>query len=503
MPPNVLLIILDSVRAQNTSLHGHHHQTTPFLEEFASEATNYTHARSPSDGSQQSHASIFTGLHPEEHGCFNRSVTLEAGHSIWEELQDEGFDTGVFSTNPYLSHLDLGLRHGFEAIVGDGSITRQTFPFPEAPNPQSANTGNIRAYFDHLRETDHMAKGLVNGVSEKFFHPREKLVRTAGRWVPDVLKIQPEGNVVTSQYVDWVDNRLDPWAACINLMDAHSPWFPGPEHDLFTDVDHDLFNVQNRTAPSQFNRVVEYKYGDWDIDDWASLERLYDGGIHKVDSLVREVITALRHRGELDETLVVITSDHGEGFGESGSLRGDRYVSHGGTVDTELTHVPLVVQFPYQSTANEIRSVATLRQFPAAVRVALENDANADTGVFVPENRVTASAQFNRGPAVDALKDQYGSSKIEENTGIERIVVWREADTVHQVRGWLPNGEPNDMEVVTERVLSSGDKKVIAHDGAEQLIEAYDGISREGATKRTSSKIDDETADRLRELGYL
>ena len=112
MQPNVLLIILDSVRARNLSLYGHLNETTPFLESFAEEATVYTNARSPSIGSRPSHASLFTGYHAAETGI-SGSRKLKRGTTIWEELRDDGYETAVFSDNPFLRSNRYGFIHGF------------------------------------------------------------------------------------------------------------------------------------------------------------------------------------------------------------------------------------------------------------------------------------------------------------------------------------------------------------------------------------------------------
>lgn len=86
--PNILLVIADSVRAQNVSLYGHLNRTTPFLDSFASEATVYTEPVSPGTWSLPSHASIFTGYHVWEHRLTSFNDSLRPGHTIWEGVYD-------------------------------------------------------------------------------------------------------------------------------------------------------------------------------------------------------------------------------------------------------------------------------------------------------------------------------------------------------------------------------------------------------------------------------
>ena len=97
--PNVLLVILDSVRAKNTSLLGYPRETTPKLETFAKNATTYTNARAPGIHSISSHTSIFTGYHVAEHQATSHGASLRPGHTVWEMLSGAGYRTGLFTPN--------------------------------------------------------------------------------------------------------------------------------------------------------------------------------------------------------------------------------------------------------------------------------------------------------------------------------------------------------------------------------------------------------------------
>lgn len=170
--PNILLVVLDSVRARNTSLHGHVNKTTPFLEQFAEEAIVYDQARSPSVRSRPSHASLFTGYHAAEHNLRDRRE-LRPGVTIWEELQDDHeFRTGVFSHNPFLSTGSCGLVRGFDT-------TRTTptdfvnLPFSEGMDPYRVDgISSVQEGIDHALSNDYPVRSLLNGlyvkVSESF-----------------------------------------------------------------------------------------------------------------------------------------------------------------------------------------------------------------------------------------------------------------------------------------------------------------------------------------------
>lgn len=91
MKPNILLVVMDSVRASNTSLYGHENETTPFLESLAESSTVYEQARSSGSWSLPSHTSLFTGYNVAEHGIVEPENRLEEGHTIFETLRDEGY----------------------------------------------------------------------------------------------------------------------------------------------------------------------------------------------------------------------------------------------------------------------------------------------------------------------------------------------------------------------------------------------------------------------------
>ncbi len=135
MRPNVLLIVLDSVRAANTSLHGYHRETTPFLSEFSKEATVYREARTNGRWSVPAHASLFTGYAASEHGLYSPTSKLKPEQTIFHELGEAGYRTGLFSSNSFVTgEIDTGLHLDFEKVVGD----LEPF-FPEGIDPLNYN----------------------------------------------------------------------------------------------------------------------------------------------------------------------------------------------------------------------------------------------------------------------------------------------------------------------------------------------------------------------------
>lgn len=113
---NVLVVVLDSVRAANCSLYGHPRATTPTLDALADEATVYEQARAPSNWTLPSHVSLFTGLAAAAHGVTIHDA-LEPGHTFWDNLAADGFDTGLFTENGFVASHPVGLHEPFDTVV--------------------------------------------------------------------------------------------------------------------------------------------------------------------------------------------------------------------------------------------------------------------------------------------------------------------------------------------------------------------------------------------------
>ncbi|MFB6225379.1 MAG: sulfatase-like hydrolase/transferase, partial [Candidatus Paceibacteria bacterium] len=347
--PNVLLVVLDSVRASNTSIHGHENDTTPFLLSLSQSETLYTQARAPGTESISSHTSMFTGYTVREHGITDRRAQLTQGHTIWEELANQGYATGVFSSNPFLTELPVGLSNGFDTVVGR-SIEQ---PYPEAVNPKrfvvDSPDAGLRKYSSFLRavaDNGNIVGSIANGLSFKF----------NSRQLPK--RLQPDGSA--EQYVDhfirWFKNKDQPWAACLNLMDAHYSYEPDPAHDHWGG--EKIKSIQAAVT----DQAWEFVAGDRPWGQRQALESLYDGAIHQADAALRRVVNTLEKSEMLDNTLIIVTADHGEGFGERSLVRPDaRIVGHGnGGIHECVLHVPLVVSYPWSVGGGEYDKLASL-----------------------------------------------------------------------------------------------------------------------------------------------
>jgi arylsulfatase len=226
MDQNILLVVLDTVRARNVGLHGYANDTTPFLDEFAqNSATHYEQARAPASRSLDSHVSLFTGLSVEEHDVVTSTDKLAPGNTIFDELSEEGYSTGVFSENSWLTDVDAGLKDSFDTVEGPRNV-----PFPGELDPTSFVVENGQGqYGDFVRacieEQTVTWKAILNGLAVKL-----------GSDYPNLLpsnRTSTPADTYVDLFLDWADDLNGPWAACLNLMDAHHPYEPKDEHDLW------------------------------------------------------------------------------------------------------------------------------------------------------------------------------------------------------------------------------------------------------------------------------
>ncbi len=272
-PParHVVMVVLDTVRADHLSLYGHDRPTTPYLEDLSREALRFRRVSSTAPWTVPSHASMFTGLWPSTHGAQWGHLSLAERFTTLAEVLDEaGFCTAGLSANQLVGE-NTGLDQGFDE-------------FEQFPGTWSTRTDRLLARF-----TEVLDESLASG--ERLF-------------------------------------------LFVNLMDAHIPYNYGPHRRDFG-ID---FVPPVRTVRAKW----EINAGAREFtDEEKEQHRLaYDSAIRRLDDAVRDMVELLLEHEILDETLLIITSDHGEGLGYHPQI------GHSISVWEEQLRVPLMVRFP-------------------------------------------------------------------------------------------------------------------------------------------------------------
>ncbi|WP_435194277.1 sulfatase-like hydrolase/transferase [Natronomonas sp. EA1] len=482
MQPNVLLVVLDTARARNLSLYGHANRTTPFLDSFADEATVFEQARAPASRSLDSHVSILTGLGVEEHAVTKSGRKLAPGNTVFEWLADQGYRTGVFSENNWLTDVDAGIKDAFQHVQGPRNV-----PFPEAMDPTSFvvehGQGQYAEFVKAALASDAPAKALWNGVHTKLASDYPNLVPT---------RTSTPGGVYLDSLLGWLDSGEGPWAACLNLMDCHHPYEPEPEYDEWggkraRSLQHDIEDVK-------------WAFNGGRRPWWQrkALEGLYDGTIRQLDSILERLVSELKSRGEYDDTLVVVTSDHGEGFGEPSELRPNtRVASHSDGFHEVLLHVPLVVKAPGQDEGKRVSEVAAVAGFPDAVDCVLDGK---DPAEGFQRDRVLVSV-----PGLDDPVQERASAYVDDLspfTGFARVV-YENADigvTKHVVWEWAEG-----TETATFHVPDAHNAYRIEDEADAVVSDAFAPIEdvEVRAEGRRVEEMSEESRQRLEDLGYV
>lgn len=450
---NILLLILDSTRARNMSLHGYHRGTTPFLEEFAASATTYTQARAPAGRSLPSHASIFSGYLPQEHGINDLKSKLKRKSSTFGQLSDEGYETGLFTDNPYLTDLDTGLADGFETVVNN----RDLFEKGESPSAfVEEESLNKSDFLVRAARSDAPAKSILNGLSWmlKWRFPR---------LAPDGTVFSP-GFTYADRFDEWRSDRDGPWAACINLMDTHVPFRPEGTYDNWRTSDDR--KLQRRTDMENIGNDERWKF--------ALLEDSYDGTLRQADAVTEQIITALDEDGELSNTYVIITADHGEGFGERTPIHGNPSIGHGDATDETLLHVPLLVKTPGQSEGRVVSDPVGIVDVPVAINRVVNDEIDGPT--FVTD-RIVFAGGFEAEEHIDAAYEPH------ESHGVRKFV--------------RSNSGSWSVHIPTPRDAYCLDANI--PDTVESEMNALSPVD---VTQTTKSEVSESVQQTLNALGY-
>jgi arylsulfatase A-like enzyme len=341
LPPasvsNVLLIVLDTVRADRLSLYGYSRPTTPALERVAKRAVRFAEARATASWTLASHASMFAGRLPDELGVKWQTPLSKKFPSLPEYFGARGYATSGFVANTEYCSYDTGLNRGFTHYKDYDADCEHLRPLRTAILFQSAWDG---------------LTSLVRWTGGSRFQPLLQLLLEPQR---------KDAAVVNSQFIRWLSHRQEPrrpFFAFLNYFDAHAPYIP-PEGTPFR------FGSGPRTLGDFYVLVALWKTLDKSrlVAKYQELVRdSYDNCIAYLDGQLGKLFEALERRGVLDNTVVVITSDHGEELGEHGLFE------HGESLYRPEIHVPLLFIMPGSGQPPcVVGEAVSLRDLPATI----------------------------------------------------------------------------------------------------------------------------------------
>jgi arylsulfatase A-like enzyme len=299
--PDIVLIVLDTVRARALKGYGGAHDTMPGVEEFARKATRFERAWTNASWTLPAHASLFSGLRVGRHrydSGFDKLDRATSDRFLAERLRRAGYATGAVAANFGVFGREDPLLNGFESV--DAEPLR---PYVFKP-----------WFFDLIYRL-----------------PRMPWLASLGAPFPGPSMRAPW--VVARALDFWSRFVSRPRFLFVNLMEAHLPWVPDPE-DLARfgpaglDTEREQIDVLGRYL----------KQGRPTPSEQAMLRARYEEAIRTLDRSVSRLLAGVSLAEPGRETIVVVTSDHGESLGEH-----DRF-GHRNSLDEEATRIPLVIR---------------------------------------------------------------------------------------------------------------------------------------------------------------
>ncbi|MEM7482156.1 MAG: sulfatase [Acidobacteriota bacterium] len=442
--PSILLITIDTLRADHLSTYGYGLPTSPALSGLAERGTLFENAFSAASCTAPSHTSLMTGVMPSFHtvGAFNSKFPLEPeAATLAEQLAAAGYETAAVVSNPVLGP-HLGLDQGFEVYDSDLRGREQNRDQPEQ---------RVEAALEKARAL--LASPAFSGERPYFL-----------------------------------------W---LHLQDPHGPYLPAAEAPTLIeaaakrDMGEDQTVLPVGTDQSGYRAIPKYQVLPNLEGRVAAYVHRYDREIAHLDRQLGRFLEELEATGRLDNTLLAVTADHGEAFGEDGF-----YFAHGHSVGLDQVRVPLLLVGPGVPAGGRVSApVSNLGWYATVLNIVglggdsaypslLESIAGSEGPVFVEslgQVGVALQGRFLRRDRVPAEDDAFWQAPNPTTGGF-----------------WKPLGR----QLVSLPFLTGRDADL------DDLLDGYLRRARVGmrqAADRRRGEIahDDEDLRRLRALGYV
>ena len=286
--PNIVLVVIESFRRDHAGCYGYSRETTPALDALAKEGVRFEQAIAASSWTMPSVASLFTSTQPSVHGVTtSKAVLPDRLATLAGEFHDGGYETAGIVSNPML-HRDFGFGRGFDSY-DDYTILL-----------------NVDVNLFDNKKRDSQAEKAVTG------------------------------DAMTRLAVSWMKGKREkekPFFLFLFYFDPHYDYIPPPPYD-------GMFQNPKYRGSCDGRGILSLRGKPLTDDDKKNVMALYDGEIRYTDEQVGRLLDELKAEGLCDNTMVVITGDHGEEFWEHGET------GHGHSLYDELIRVPLVIMAP-------------------------------------------------------------------------------------------------------------------------------------------------------------
>ncbi|MFK7991758.1 MAG: sulfatase-like hydrolase/transferase [Sandaracinaceae bacterium] len=448
--PNILFIVVDTLRADHLPTYGYDEGSTPNVDRFMEDAVRYNQAFANASWTRPSFASIMTGRYPSSHGVMAKSDALpDEVVTMAEALQEGGYETGGIVTN-----FNVEPRYNFHQGFDD-------YRFLETENVLWADAAGAQLLFIQLaRRVVEKGRAAFGGVQVESFYQDAP---TVNRELLTSIDAAPEGQ---------------PWFRFVGYMDPHDPYFEHPYNGV------------------GYSRAA---HQEPDPEDAERLRGLYDGEITYWDEHFGQLMDDLRERGLYDDTLIVIPADHGEEFHEHGGFW------HGTTLYDEQVHVPLLVKLPGNERAGTHVShwVQSIDLMPSVLRrVGLEVPEGVQGGSIEEGTTRVFAEESHEGNVLASVRELRNFEELKIITanegnprGLEPVEMYRVADDI----GEQNNVADENPESTRGMVSTLGEAREAAAEGAVEGV----SVERTEEEMRQLCQLGYQDASDCCDRGYL
>ncbi len=473
--PNILLIVLDTARASRV----YDADVMPNLNSFAGEAAVYHNAFTTAPWSLSSHASLFTGQYTSDHRTHANTPQFSPDTpTLASRLDGAGYETLAYSNNFWVSP-SFGFDSGFDEYHVGWELFDGGESFAEVGKEHTDLADQLRAFAPKLASSNGL-KTLANALFLVTLWDRYD----SGAWR------------TTRQAKQWVRNADDPFFMFLNYHEPHLEYDPPGSYT--TEVAP--VGMSPPEAGDVNQEAWAYVTGEVEMDesDFRRLRTLYDAELRYLDSRLGELFETLGSEGRLEDTLVVVTSDHGENLGEH-DLMAHQYCLY----DT-LLHVPLIVRGPGVEPGDRDGLVELRDLYRTLLETAgCDTEGQPTRDIRGHPDREAVAAEYWTPPCpTTELRDTYGDlpervQKFDRGLQAVRTQEWKlvlGTDGSCQLYNVLE--DPDELTEV------SGSNPDVVEELTERLQTRLDPITTDHHSS-TDPDVSPVISNRLEDLGYI
>lgn len=418
----VLFVLVDTLRADILSVYGAEQKTVGF-DALAEMGVVFENAYSPASWTRSTMASLFTGLYPTQISMLEEAWSEEKllSKPHWREKREQ---------TPIKLPVDL--------MTLPISFKGQGFSTGSFVNQPALHPSLFRTGFDHVVIPSPKSGEVVIGNQHK-----QKWASLAESYEQDQL--------LYKEMITWIENTEGKKFAWLHMLTTHKPYDP-------------IESLAPKVVPKGLKgQALQYA-----------------AEVQEVDQIIGDLVTYLKESGRLEKTAIVLTSDHGEGFGEH------KMYEHGHTLQSEVTHVPLIVVAPQLEPGKESRTVSTLDSWPTLMDIVggTLSDTISGRSLFDTQSRPIFSEAMLYGSTERMLID--GEFKFIEDVQSEEPLLYNLKE------------DPKELKDLAAVNIAKRDEL------SQKLKKLHEDLLVDQADILSGSLVEETTdMNALKELGYI